>query len=87
MPTLGVDFDAAGFEWLLEARHQVENRPLLACYPRDLIGRVRDLRFYEGDERAHVSPAALERAWTTYFTTVGSTDGGRPSRGFQGAPQ
>lgn len=85
--TMGVDFDATAFEWLLESRHHAENRALLACYPRDLIGRVRDFAVYEGHDRAHASQAALERAWATYFTTTGATDGSRHPRGSQGASQ
>lgn len=68
---LGVRFDAAAFDWLLEHRHRAEQRPLLACYPRDLVGRVRDFALYE-DQDAVLSRAGLERAWTTYFCTTGA---------------
>ncbi len=63
---LGVRFDSAAFEWLLRERHHRNGRPLLACYPRDLAGRVRDLAVYE-----HAAPVltvdSLARAWSVYF--------------------
>jgi energy-coupling factor transporter ATP-binding protein EcfA2 len=65
---LGVAFDSGGFEWLVQARHRRERRPLLACYPRDLIGRVRDFALYEG-KPARAVTVALARAWSAYFTT------------------
>jgi energy-coupling factor transporter ATP-binding protein EcfA2 len=66
-----VAFDPAGFDWLIEHRHAREGRLLLACYPRDLVGRVRDFAAYDGSTpRATVE--ALARAWTTYFTTAGA---------------
>ena len=71
---LDVAFDADGFDWLIEHRHQAQGRSLLACYPRDLIGRVRDFANYEGLEAAATSKA-LERAWETYFNTAGAVAG------------
>ncbi|WP_346284577.1 ATP-binding protein [Zoogloea sp.] len=70
----GVSFDPAGFAWLIEQRHQAEGRPLLACYPRDLVGRVRDFALYEG-RAACASIEALARAWMSYFTTAGMSGG------------
>jgi len=71
---LAVTFDPAGFDWLIENRHQAQGRSLLACYPRDLIGRVRDFAAYEGRE-AVADARALERAWETYFNTAGFVAG------------
>lgn len=68
---LAVEFDADGFDWLIESRHRAQGRALLACYPRDLIGRVRDFAVYEG-KAARSTRQELERAWTTYFTTNGA---------------
>lgn len=64
---LGVVFDAAGFEWLIEKRHKAYDKPLLPCYPRDLIGQVRDYALFEG-KPAVADESALARAWQTYFT-------------------
>ena len=66
-----VQFDDAAFDWLLAERHVPEGRPLLACYPRDLVGRIRDFALYEGCMPS-VTCDALDRAWTTYFCTPGS---------------
>jgi len=65
-----VCFDAEAFAWLIRERHQAEGKPLLACYPRDLIGRVRDLANYLRCDAVADKPS-LEHAWTTYFTGVG----------------
>ena len=64
--SLGVKFDSAAFHWLLQERHSKTARPLLACYPRDLAGRIRDFAIYEGHE-AVMTPLTLDRAWNTYF--------------------
>jgi predicted ATPase with chaperone activity len=47
-------------------RYQKENRPLLPCHPRDLLGIVRDQCEYEGDAGIATS-ARLRIAWDTYF--------------------
>ncbi|GAA4411552.1 ATP-binding protein [Quisquiliibacterium transsilvanicum] len=67
---LQVHFDEAAFEWLLTERHQKEGRALLACFPRDLVGRVRDFSLYESTP-AELSPQTLARAWSTYFVAPG----------------
>lgn len=70
--SLGVEFDAEGFDWLISDRHHTERRSLLACYPRDLVGRVSDFAAYHRTS-ARATPDALAKAWTTYFTTAGAT--------------
>lgn len=67
---LGVHFEPEAFDWLLDERHRKEGRPLLACFPRDLVGRVRDFATYEGTP-AELSARALARAWSTYFLDTG----------------
>lgn len=66
------DFDIAfeqdAFDYLLGELHAKEQRPLLACYPRDLLAQVRDLARYH--QRApKLAPQALSWAWNNYFTT------------------
>lgn len=63
---MGVTFDAAALAWLLRERHKREGRELFACYPRDLVERVRDFSIYEGTT-ARLSPETLARAWQAYF--------------------
>ncbi|MFC5301300.1 ATP-binding protein [Azospira restricta] len=64
----GVRFDAAAFDFLVKEMHVRANRPLLACYPRDLVGQIRDFAIYEGSERA-MSESTLKRAWASYFVS------------------
>ena len=63
----GTEYDEEAFEWLLAERHQREGRALLACYPRDLVGRVRDFALYTG-EPPRLSRESLARAWSSYFS-------------------
>lgn len=76
--SLGVAFDEDAFEWLLRERHTPATRPLLACYPRDLTGRVRDFAIYEG-ERPQLSRESLDRAWRTYFVVEEPLAGDDPA--------
>ena len=62
----GVAYNGEAFHYLLHEHHYKEGRPLLACYPRDILAQVRDLALYEGrapclDERV------LDWAWNNYF--------------------
>ncbi len=50
-------------------RYQKENRPLLPCHPRDLLGIVRDQCEYEGDT-GRATPERLQIAWDTYFINL-----------------
>ncbi|MDD1624469.1 MAG: hypothetical protein LUO94_06860 [Methylococcaceae bacterium] len=50
-------------------RYQKENRPLLPCHPRDLLGIVRDQCEYEGDAGIATSER-LRIAWDTYFINL-----------------
>jgi hypothetical protein len=63
----GVAFDADAFAHLLSL-HALEQRPLLACYPRDLLAQVRDVARYQQREPV-LSAQVLTWAWHNYFTT------------------
>ncbi|MDC8759247.1 ATP-binding protein [Janthinobacterium fluminis] len=60
-------FDAEVFAYLLHDLHAAEERPLLACYPRDILAQVSDLARYEGRE-ARLDRTVLAWAWNNYFT-------------------
>ncbi len=62
----GVPYSHDAFQYLLRERHEREGKPLLACYPRDLVSQVRDLARYEG-RPAELNPQALDWAWANYF--------------------
>ncbi|UTY58812.1 ATP-binding protein [Massilia sp. erpn] len=62
---LGIAFAPEAFAWLL-AHHEREQRPLMACYPRDLVCQLRDLAAYEG-RPPELSSELLAWAWDNYF--------------------
>ena len=63
---LGIAYVETVFEHLVRNHHQREQRPLLACYSRDLLGQIRDFARYEGAE-PQLTPQAIDRAWDNYF--------------------
>jgi len=62
----GVPYSDQAFQYLLHEKHAKEDRPLLACYPRDLISQVKDLARYEGLE-PELNEQVLDWAWKNYF--------------------
>ncbi|SHG50538.1 ATPase [Massilia sp. CF038] len=73
----GIAFDQGAFDFLLRALHAREQRPLLACYPRDLLAQVRDLaRYYR--QAPQLTQESLTWAWHNYFTTHSKTPSIQP---------
>jgi hypothetical protein len=66
------------FEHLLHNHHQRKQRPLLACYPRDLLGQVRDFARYEGAQ-PHLTVQAIDRAWDNYFVASRAEESAAPA--------
>jgi energy-coupling factor transporter ATP-binding protein EcfA2 len=66
--TAGVAFDEAALRHLVDGLHAGSGLPLLACYPREIIGRINDFAGFLG-EPARLSVAALEQAWISMFAT------------------
>lgn len=64
-----VPYSGEAFQYLLNELHYKEMRPLLACYPRDILAQVRDLARYEG-KAPNLDARVLDWAWNNYF--VGS---------------
>ena len=62
---LGINFDAASYAYLLHLHSQYQ-RPLLACYPRDIVRQIHELAIYEG-RPAELDEGALDWAWNNYF--------------------
>jgi hypothetical protein len=60
-----VAFEPAAFRHVLDL-YRRDDRPLLPCQPRDLIGLVLDQCRYEG-AAAEVTAERLDRAWDGYF--------------------
>ncbi|WP_244618359.1 ATP-binding protein [Rhodoferax sediminis] len=62
----GVPYAADALRYLLDEHHYKEERPLLACYPRDLLAQVRDRARYEG-RTPILDKEVLDWAWNNYF--------------------
>ncbi|MGR9013176.1 MAG: AAA family ATPase [Gammaproteobacteria bacterium] len=60
-----IAFDATTFRSVLELYRQ-EDRPLLPCQPRDLLGLIIDQCRYEGVTN-HITAERLACAWNSYF--------------------
>jgi hypothetical protein len=71
----GVAYDDAALRHLLDELHAGSGLPLLACYPREIIGRVADFAGFMG-EPARLSIAALDQAWISMFATCDTLPGG-----------
>lgn len=63
---LGIAYSEAAMQHLLHERHDKEGRPLLACYPRDLLSQLCDLAHYEG-RLPELTPESIDWAWRNYF--------------------
>lgn len=64
----GVTYDEMAFRYLVDHLHKNSSRPMIACYPRDLLNQVLDYAKYYGETPA-MTQQALDRAWTTYFAS------------------
>jgi energy-coupling factor transporter ATP-binding protein EcfA2 len=71
----GVGYDEAALRYLLDELHAGGGLPLLACYPREIIGRVADFAGFMG-EPARLSVAALDQAWVSMFAGCGAAGDG-----------
>jgi hypothetical protein len=62
----GVPHNADALQSLLHDYHRPHGRPLLACYPRDLLHLIASRARYLG-QAAELSPALIDWAWHAYF--------------------
>jgi hypothetical protein len=62
----GIEPAATAFEWLHEHYHLAHAKPLLACYPRDLLHLVASRAAYL-DIAPELSPELVDWAWNAYF--------------------
>lgn len=81
---LAIPFAEDALQHLLHEYHYKEGRPLLACYPRDLLGQVRDYARYESRPPV-LSAQMLDWAWHNYF--MPGRQGRGEARGDAGAAQ
>lgn len=64
--------DDAVLEHLLARLHAQSGRPLLASYPRELLGRIRDFAGFSGIA-PRLTIATLEQAWVSMFAGCASS--------------
>lgn len=62
----GVALDDAGLRYLIEELHKGSGQPLLASYPREILGRIADFAGYAG-LAPRLTVAALDQAWSSMF--------------------
>jgi predicted ATPase with chaperone activity len=62
----GIPYNHDAFQYLLREHHYKESRPLLACYPRDILVQLRDLALYENCAPV-MDEKVLDWAWNNYF--------------------
>ncbi|WP_181969911.1 ATP-binding protein [Paraburkholderia sp. DHOC27] len=70
---LGVQSDEEAFDYLIQQLHQPSRRPLLACYPRDLLGLVVAQASYR-EQQPVATANSLRQAWNSYFANSGNAD-------------
>lgn len=58
--------DEAALHYLIEELHRGGGQPLLASYPREILGRMADFAGFAG-QAPSLSEAALKQAWTSMF--------------------
>lgn len=63
---LQVPYDESAAHYLLQRLHAPSGRAMLACWPRELIGRIVDAANFAGIA-PRLCPAALEQAWHSLF--------------------
>lgn len=64
----GVPFDQSAFDYLVNEHHKKDGKPLLACYPRDIVGQIKDFALYRGMQ-PELTQDSLDWAWANYFAT------------------
>lgn len=65
----GIPFDADIVHYVIEQLHKPNQRPLLPCHPKDLIGIAMDKAEYIGAP-SRLSEELLDWAWDTYFISL-----------------
>jgi hypothetical protein len=65
----GIAFNKEILDYLLTEHYAKEQRPMLPCHPRDLIGLAMDMIHYK-DENEEITPETLKSAWQSYFVRL-----------------
>ena len=64
----GIAYAEDGYRYLLSELHARNDKPLLACLPRDILGQLRDYARFNGLE-PKLSHDLLDWAWRNYFAS------------------
>lgn len=64
----GITYVESSLNHLLREYHEKRGKPLLACYPRDIVGQIKDFALYRG-VTPELTPDALDWAWNNYFAS------------------
>ncbi|AEY01547.1 ATPase AAA [Oceanimonas sp. GK1] len=54
------------FRVMVDKLHQGSNKPLIACYPRDILGIARDIMHFNGQANQPLNEEILTKAWHMY---------------------
>jgi hypothetical protein len=65
----GIEFNKEILDYLLKEHYAKDQRPMLPCHPRDLIGLALDMIHYK-DENAEITPETIKSAWQSYFVRM-----------------
>ncbi|MFH7325991.1 ATP-binding protein [Desulfurivibrio sp. C05AmB] len=61
-------YDQEMVEYLVREHYRLNNRPMAACHPRDLINKAIDYCLYQG-RPLELTAELLDKAWSSYFVT------------------
>ena len=65
----GIDFNKEVLDYLIKEHYEKEQKPMLPCHPRDLIGLALDMIHYK-EEKVDVTPDTIHSAWQSYFVRL-----------------
>jgi predicted ATPase with chaperone activity len=63
-----IPYDENGYRYLIDELHSRNDKPLLACLPRDILDQLRDFARFNGQEPG-LSKDLLDWAWHNYFAS------------------
>jgi hypothetical protein len=64
----GIPFDENGYRYVVKDLHARNDKPLLACLPRDILCQLRDFARFN-DHQPMLSEELLDWAWHNYFAS------------------
>lgn len=56
----------SAFRFMIDKLHKESDKPLIACYPRDILGIARDIMHFNGQAGMPLSEEILDKAWRMY---------------------